>query len=386
MRFGLAHLMLVVLATTAAAQPPDGAAPDGDAPEAPADVPAGVPAEVPAEPDMPAPDVPTAPETVSSVAVLMVAASADAQDAADGLTEVLIGAVAVRGAGPIVGKEELQSLLSQAEERTLECVTSPACLGRVSVQLGVREAIVGTLSRTASSWTFQLSRIDARAGRVLGSAFREIEGDLGEVAAAVLDALPDVYAPTVHPARVRIAVNVPATLYIDDVEVGRYLDEPLGFEVEPGPHELRAEPHSDEYRPWSRRVEARAGADLLVEASLDRVVIERPIPPIPDPPSGISSLVWVGTGVGIVGGVGALAFGVRSQRRIGGEPNRAEAVAFVDERERDALLANLGFGVLAIGVGITVVGLLLSEIRGARIAPAASASRHGAMLGIGGEL
>ncbi len=325
-------------------------------------------------------------ESQGSVAVLMVAATEDAREAADGLTEVLIGAVALRGAGPIVGKEELQSLLSQAEERTLECVTSPACLGRVSVQLGVREAIVGTLSGSNRSWSFQLNRIDARAGQVLGSAFREIEGELGEVASAVLDAVPEVYMPPVRPAQIRISVNVPATIYIDDNEAGRFSGEALSVELEPGTYLVRAEPESDDHHAWSRRIEVGAGANVLVEASLDRVVVETPIRPIPDPPSGISSLVWVGTAVGAVGALGALTFGVRSQRTIGGNPNRAQALAFVEDRERDALLANIGFGVIAIGVGITVVGLLLSEIRGSRIAPTATASRHGAMLGIGGEL
>lgn len=385
MRFGSAVLLL--LSTTAVAQPPVEPPPEAAPEAAPESEPEAAPeAEPEAEPEA-APEAPeTPPESEGSVAVLMVAASADAHEAADGLTEVLIGAVALRGAGAIVGKEELQALLSQAEERTLECVTSPACLGRVSVQLGVREAIVGTLSRNGATWSFQLSRIDARAGQVLGSAYREIEGELGDVASAVLDAVPEVYAPPVLPARVRIAVNVPATLFIDDVEVGRYVDEPLSFELEPGAHLVRAEPDSDAYRPWSREIEARAGAELLIEASSDRIVADPPIPPIPDPPSGISSLVWVGAAVTAVGGVGALAFGIRSQRDIGGDPNRAEAVAFVEERERDALLANLGFGVIAIGIGVTVVGLLLSEIRGSRIAPTATASRHGAMLGIGGEL
>ena len=371
MRFGSAVLLL--LSTTAVAQPPAAEI----EPEAEADAEAEAEAEADADAEA---------EPEGSVAVLMVAASEESRVAADGLTEVLIGAVALRGAGAIVGKEELQALLSQAEERTLECVTSPACLGRVSVQLGVREAIVGTLSRGESSWSFQLNRIDVREGRVLGSAFREIEGELGEVASAVLDAVPEVYAPPVRPARVRVAVNVPATIFIDDEEAGHFTDEPLAFELEPGPHALRAEPDSDDYRPWSREVEAREGAELLIEASLDRIVIEQPIRPVPEPPSGISSLVWVGTAVGAVGAIGALSFGIRSQREIGGDPNRAEAVAFVEDRERDALLANLGFGVIAIGVGITVVGLLLSEIRGARIAPSVSASRNGAMLGIGGEL
>ncbi len=401
-------LLALLLSATASAQAPTEAPSaaesgseteteaDAEA-EAEADAETEAEAETDAEPDAEAetdaePEAETEaeaeaePEPQGSVAVLMVAATEDAREAADGLTEVLIGAVALRGAGPIVGKEELQSLLSQAEERTLECVTSPACLGRVSVQLGVREAIVGTLSHNASTWSFQLNRIDARAGQVLGSAFREIEGELGEVASAVLDAVPEVYMPPVRPAQVRISVNVPATIYIDDHEAGRFTGEALNVELEAGTYLVRAEPESDDHRPWSRRIEVSAGANVLVEASLDRVVVETPIGPIPDPPSGISSLVWVGTAVGAVGALGALTFGVRSQRTIGGDPNRAEALAFVEDRERDALLANIGFGVIAIGVGITVVGLLLSEIRGSRIAPTASASRHGAMVGIGGEL
>ena len=69
---------------------------------------------------------------------------------ADALTELMIGEIAVRGGVSIVGKEEFQAQLGQTEARSLECIGSAACLGRVGVELQVDEVVAGTVGRTES--------------------------------------------------------------------------------------------------------------------------------------------------------------------------------------------------------------------------------------------
>ncbi len=304
-----------------------------------------------------------APGSSRRAAVLVVAATQAEEEAADALTEVLIGAIASRGGVEIVGKEELQALLHQGEARSLECVSSPPCLGRLGVQLRVAEAVVGTLAHDADRWTFDLTRLDVRAGTALGRVFREVAGDLASVAAAMLDSVQELYESQPQPARLRFAANVPARVFLGEQEVGVYRQEPIRVEgIDPGSWVVRAEPLRQGYLPWTRALELEAGADVRVEASLERSALSALAVPTRGP--WISPLVWVGSGVVAAAGVVALAFGLRSRRDVPEGVNRSLAVAFVEDRRRDALVANIGLGFLAAGVSVGVVGLVLSDFGG----------------------
>ena len=134
------------------------------------------------------------------VAVLILAAGGGVDPSmADGLSELLVGALAVQGGVTIVGKEEFQAQLGQGDEGTLDCISSLACLGRVGVQLDVVEVVAGTLAHRDERWVFNLNRVDVRTGEIVGRVFREVEGDLGAVADALNAAIPELYAPAPEP-------------------------------------------------------------------------------------------------------------------------------------------------------------------------------------------
>lgn len=390
-------LVLALVALSASAQEPEarsaeaaavGPAPGEAVEESGSEAQSDAEAPLAVEPAAPA----TAPARAAAgpsrrAAVLVVAATEADEAAADALTEVLIGAIASRGGVEIVGKEELQALLHQGEARSLECVSSLPCLGRLGVQLRVAEAVVGTLAHDDGRWTFDLTRLDVRAGSALGRVFREVQGEVADVAAAMLDGVRELYEPRPQPARLRFAANVPARVLLGDREVGVFRQEALWIEdLEPGSVHMRAEPLVPGYRPWSRSLDLDAGADVRVEASLERVPSPPPAVPPPEGPR-LSPLLWVGAGLAAAGGAVALGFGLRSRRNVPGGANRAMAVAFVEDRRRDATIANVGLATMAAGAAVGIVGLVLSDFRGGRGLRAGLAPRPGgAQLTLEGAL
>lgn len=288
-------------------------------------------------------------------------------DAADALTELLIGAVASTDrATSIVGKEELQAQLDQSDEATLECIASSACLGRLGVQLGVAEILAATVARRDGRWVFDLHRLDPRSGQSVARAFREVDGELGELADAMLDALGALGELSGPTATLRIGVDVlGAEVSIDGEVLGTFTGAPLEVaELEPGEHEVRA--RAEGHLEWSRVVELEPGDVVRLEAAL-RPVAEPAIPPPPaiEPPQpserALSPLLWVGMASAALGAGAALGFGISSQREPAAGVNRAEALAFVDDRRRDARIANAAMGIAVAGLGLIGAGLWLSD-------------------------
>lgn len=307
--------------------------------------------------DLQSPPAAGRPVAQRRVAVLLLAAGGVESETADALTELAIGTVAARGGVTIVGKEEFQAQLGQGEARTLECIGSAACLGRVGVELDVHEVVAGTVGRRGDSWTFNLNRIDIRTGQLTGRAFREVEGDLGAVADAIEEALPALYEVVRSPARLTVSSNVDgAELFVDGMLVGAFRgDSPVVVEeIQPGPHEIAV--HASGHEPWSRTVNVAEGATLQLDASLDEMA--QPGAPY------VSPLVWVGGGVAVVGASVAVFFGVSSQRTWEERDNRGRAVEFVEARELDALIANAAMAGAAAGLVTLGVGMLLSDFDG----------------------
>ena len=276
-------------------------------------------------------DAPAATESPRA-AVLVLAADASDAGLADGLSEVLLGAVAAARAGALVGKEELQAQLQQSDDRaTLECFASPACVGQLAVRLRVGEVVVATLERQrAPRWTFALDRLDARSGELVRRVFREGEGDVGDVAEALQEAVGALYAEAAPaPPRLRIRASVPgAEVRVDGRPVGTFRAEPLEVEgLTPGSHEV--EVRAPEHRPWTRELTLEAGAVLELDAGLVPEPSEAvPPPPIDPAPAGprVSPVLWVGVGAAALGGALAIGFGVLARIATrGGDPAPAPA-------------------------------------------------------------
>lgn len=303
--------------------------------------------------------------------VLVLVLPLDPADAAtaDALTELLIGAVASSDrAAAIVGKEELQVQLQQSDAATLECIGSPACLGRIGLQLGVAEVLAATVARRDERWLFDLRRLDPRSGESLAHAFREVDGALGALADAMLAALAGLDEEPPDRAVLRVGVDVMgAEVTVDGELLGTYEGTPLeAAGLAAGRHEVRAraEGHLD----WTRTVELGDGDVVRLEAALRPIPAEPaaippppPTEPPPPPQRRLSPALWAGMAVAVLGAGSALGFGISSRREPDAGINRAAALAFTADRRRDARIANGAVGVALGGLGLLGLGLWLSD-------------------------
>lgn len=296
------------------------------------------------------------------VAVLMLATPGVSSETTDSLTEALIGSLAARGGVRIVGKEEFQAQLRQGEQGTLECVSSAACLGRVGVELGVAEVIAGTLAQRGGRWVFNLNRIDMSTGSLEGRVFREVAGDEGALADAVIAAVPQLYVVVRRPATLSISATVTgAEVLIDGILVGTYTTEPVRQEdIPPGRHEVTVRARG--YHDYHRVANVREGTQLEIDAD-----------PEPIRSRGISPLVWIGGGVAIgAAGAGAV-FAVLARRSPPAGASRAEVAEFFDARDTESLIANIAFAVAGAGALTAIIGIPLSGGASTDGAPSARA-------------
>ncbi len=293
------------------------------------------------------------------VAVLVLATSGVDPETADALTELVIGAIAVRGGMTIVGKEEFQALLGQGEARSIECVSSTACLGRIGVELGVDELVAGTVGRRNTRWIFNVNRIDIRTGELAGRVFREVEGDVGALADSMQQAVPELYERPRQPGGLLVSANVDgAEVVVDGSLVGIYHGSAVELtNVAPGRHEITVSAAG--YFDWSRVVNVADGATMQIEAALDA-----PRRRGEEEPSGLSPLFVVGVGVAAAAGGVAIGFGIASQATRPDGITRTEAVEFVDARSTEAAVADIAMGVAGAGLVTAVIGLLVSDFGG----------------------
>jgi hypothetical protein len=290
------------------------------------------------------------------VAVLLLATGDLDPNVADELNELLIGGVAARGGSTILGRAELEAQLG--ESSLLSCIGSMPCIGRLGVQLGVSEVVAGTLAQRDGRWLFDLNRIDVRSGRVVGHAFREALGDLGAVADALSEALPTLYEEPEAPVRTGTLVlesPVRAEASIDGVSIGT-VDGTLRHEgLAPGTHEVRVE--APDHEPWVRTVEVGAGAEVHLTAVMLAIESGTPVHPA----------VWAGIGIGVAALAVAIPLGLSSQAhadlsdeaRRTMEITRADAVAFYEEREAEAIAADVLFAVAGVALAVGGAALFL---------------------------
>jgi hypothetical protein len=292
------------------------------------------------------------------VAVLLLATGELDPTVADELNELLIGGVAARGGVTILGREELEAQIAQSSSALIECIGSMACMGRLGVELGVAEVIAGTLAQRDGTWVFNLNRVDVRSGEIVGRAFREVEGDLGAVADALSESLPLLYTPTVRRGTIVIDCDTAGMVSIDGVEVGAIEGETLRREVDAGRHEVRVT--ARERLPWRRTIEVAGGAEVHLEAQLP-----------PATTTEVNPLVWVGLGVMVGAFAIALPLGVASQseldlslaRRRTMEVTRAEAQMYYQDREAEAIAADVLFAISGAGAILLAVTVFLPVVR-----------------------
>jgi hypothetical protein len=316
-------------------------------------------------PDGNAPDEEVVPEAAPDparprVAVLLLAMGEESDpEVIEALNELLIGTIAARGGVTILGKEEFQAQLGQGDAGTLECVESMPCLGRVGVQLGVSEVVVGTLATRDGTWIFNLNRVDVRSGTIVGRVFRELEGDLGEVADALNDAIPELYETPVRTGTLIVTSDVEgAEIFLDGTLIGAIANGRLRREnVAFGEHEVRAS--APGRTPWERRIDLGEGEERTLAAQLP------PLESGGDPR--LHPVFWTGLGIGVLSLAVAIPLAVSSQSQLElteearwtMETTRADAVAYYQDRTAEAIAANVLFVVSGLAATTALVWLFL---------------------------
>jgi len=294
------------------------------------------------------------------VGVMVLTVSPDNAALAEGLGEVLLAAIAGRDALRLVGKEEIQAALGHDDAASLGCLAAPACLGQLGVQLGLGELVAVTLGRREGGFAFDLGRFDPRTGVRLAHVFREVDADeVGALADAMLAALSaSEEAPPVAAARVVLTVAPRhATVRID----GRVVSTSDAIELSPGAHRL--EVHADGFVSVERILEVSPGERRDVDVALASSAL--PPPPATESPLDERRAPWTAIALasgGLAVGSGALALGlgVRSQRTVDEGVTRAEALAQVQARRRDARIANVGWVVGSAALATAAVTAVLA--------------------------
>lgn len=315
---------------------------------------------------------PAAPPPTERVAVLIVPTGEVDPATTDALTELLISAVVAHGVTQIVGKEELQALLGTDDAGVLSCVASGVCLGQISVELGVREVVAGTLGERDGRWVFALARIDARTGETSGRVFREVEGDLRALVGSLSRAVPELYVEALRPGRLVLEVLdartgariAGADVRLDDVSIGTTEATAFRFDlVVPGTHAL--EVRSAHHHPLVRAIDVEEGATLVLDMTLAPALRGLEISPL--------SWAPIASGLALLGV--ALGLGIASQDGAPATLTMRETFAFFDAREREAIAADVLYAVGGAALALGVVSLVVDLARGTAGPPAAADGR-----------
>ncbi len=182
------------------------------------------------------------------------------------------------------------------------------------------------------------------------STSRLVSGtDGGVLAEAMLSALARSEEPPA-PELARLLVRVTpeaAAVSIDDRDAA--VDTVI--ELTAGLHQLRVT--SPGFVPVERSLDLVEGELREVDVVLSAQPRSREPPILPPDP--FTPVAAAGGGVGVAAGGLTLVFGLRSRREISVGSTRAEAIAHVQARRRDARVANAGLSVGAAALVATVV-------------------------------
>ncbi len=205
------------------------------------------------------------------MSVLVLGTSEKDSELADNVTEMIIAAVARRGAFEIAGKEEFRARLGvDSERRAQQCIDDISCLGRAAVSLGVRRIVAGSVGTRGKQYLFNLNLNNIESGKVENRVFRLIEGGVDDLIKAINGSTDELFKPKIEPGRIQVASEpVGARVSIDNAYLG--LTPLISGTLLPGAHRVRVD--SEGRFAWTSVVEVLPAQDLginLTEANLPR--------------------------------------------------------------------------------------------------------------------
>lgn len=286
----------------------------------------------------PAPQAP--PTSARRIAVIVLSGGGVAPETAADLTEVLIAAIAAQPGREVIGKEELQARLGQDEARSRQCIESPICLANVGAELAVDEIIAGTVAAREGGLTVNLVRQEIASGEVRGRFSRDVQGDAAALPPVLQAAAVEIYREPERPAELRVDANVEgAEVFVDDRRVGT---TPLRQnDLRAGTHRVRVD--SVGWRGQTRSVRLRPGGHAELDFTLVEAPEERQLA-AGSPPSTLAVVTcWTSAGLAVAAGALGTVFALRSQSGFEQGVTQREAAATLDDREDEALVANIAF-------------------------------------------
>jgi hypothetical protein len=297
-----------------------------------------------------------------------------------------------------------QKLDAKRYEGLRKCGGKPACVAQELEGTGAERAVLGSLGRDEKNYLLKLWLIDLKKLSVLADVDRSILIAARRLQKDVEQAVPP-FLRGEQEARGTLVVEA----NLQDAQVflnGEFLGTPpLTHVLRPGKHEVKVA--RTKYLPITRLVDLEPNKETKVFFKLLLVpgqVPDEPLGPALPKKKGdegaapatmvLSPLTWVLGGAAIAAGGAGLGFGLvaRGQESTLREGYDAATEVYAGtralalEQNRNALIANVSFGV----AGAALVGAVISGIvDGTRAAPAVqvapAASATGAGISLGGS-
>lgn len=298
--------------------------------------------------------------------------------------------------------EVLRQRLDAAKYEGLrKCGGKPACAAVALSGLGAGRAVLGALRRDERNYLLKLWLIDLDKGVVIADVDRSILIAARRLQKDVEQAVPP-FLRGEQEARGTLVIEA----NLQDARVslnGEFLGvPPVTQRLRPGKHEVKVE--RKKYLPITRLVEVEANQETRVVLKLLLIPGELPDEPLVPtakkqqaaaeggPSVQLSGLTWALGGLAVAAGGAGLGFGLvaRGQEgtlRAGYDPatetwQGTRALAL--EQNRNALIANLSFGVAGAALVGTIVSGILDGARpppAVQVTPTASAAGAGVSLG-----
>lgn len=289
---------------------------------------------------------------------------------------------------------------AQRYEALKKCAGNAACAAQELASLGVKRAVLGKLTRDERNYILKLWLIDVSALTVIADVDRAILIAARRFQKDVEQAVPPLLRGE-REARGTLVIEA----NLGDAQItlnGEFAGAPpLKLTLKPGKYEVKAE--RNKYLPITRLVGVEANQETKLELKLllipGQVPDDQVVPALTKktddgkqpPPLQLSALTWIlgvstlaAAGTGITFGV--IARGQENTLRAGYDADadlyqgtRAQAL----EQNRNALIANVAFGVAGAALVGTVISGIVDGTRApaVQVAPAVSPTGAGVTLG-----
>lgn len=246
-----------------------------------------------------------------------------------------------------------------------------ACLQQIGESIQCKGLIIGTARKTNKGVVLSLRWFDVKSGGDSGRARVTLGDDPNARTKQVRDAVKDLFGlRSVRPRKNRGGLEISTT--VDDVEIfingqSRGVTPLLLRNLKPGVYHLEAK--SVGHVTWQGETEVRPDQTTRLEIEME------PAPEVPPSPGFLESIktrTWVAAGAGAALMAVAIAFGAH-MNAVQDDLNSLQGQTFAEIRqmeqlketgERDALVANIFFGVGGAVLVASVVLAILDYSRG----------------------